>query len=81
MFQGIDRPRAYQFDPKFFLLKEKWEHDFQIARNVGDRFNFYLGVNNFTDEKPSVDFGGNYPVSAVGRYYSAGVKVGLDKIF
>lgn len=61
-------------DPKFFFYKERWEHDLQVAWNVDNRFRFYTGVNNLTDEKPSVSSGGNYPYSAIGRYFYAGFR-------
>lgn len=68
-------------DPRFFKYKEKWEHDIQLAYNLDDRFTFYGGINNFTNELPSISSGGSYPVSAVGRFFYFGVKVGLNDIF
>jgi outer membrane receptor protein involved in Fe transport len=70
-------------DPRFFFRKERWEHDAQLAINVNERFSFYGGVNNFTDEKPAVATT-SYPVSDVGRFFYMGAKVklgGLPKIF
>lgn len=67
-------------DPKFFFFKEKWEHDLRLQATTDDkRFTFYAGVNNLFDEKPDVA-SLDYPVSIVGRYYYAGVKIGLDKL-
>lgn len=63
-------------DPRFFKVKEKWEHDLQVGIDVGDRFNVYAGVNNLFDEKPAFGYA-SYPVSAMGRYFYTGVKVVL----
>ena len=68
-------------DPKYFLFKERWEHDIQISYEIADRFTLYGGVNNFTDQQPDVAAGYGYPVSAVGRYFYAGAKIKLDKLF
>jgi iron complex outermembrane receptor protein len=64
-------------DPRFFFYKERWEHDLQFAVDVAEKFTFYGGVNNFTNEKPSVSSGGSYPYSSVGRYFYTGAKVKL----
>ena len=67
-------------DPRYFFFKEKWEHDLRLQFTTDDnRFTFYAGVNNLFDEKPAVA-SLDYPVSIIGRYYFAGVKVGLDKL-
>lgn len=68
-------------DPEFFLYKERWEHDIQIAYNVDRRFSFYGGVNNFTDQQPDIAATDRLPVSAVGRYFYVGAKVQLDRLF
>ena len=65
--------------PKYLYYKERWEHEAQIALDVGERFNIYGGVNNLFDTKPDVG-ASNYPVSAVGRFFYAGARVKLDKI-
>lgn len=67
-------------DPIYFFYKERWEHDIQVALNVADRFTFYMGVNNFTDQKPDVASAGQFPISPVGRYFYAGARVSLDRI-
>ncbi|WP_447750430.1 TonB-dependent receptor plug domain-containing protein [Sphingopyxis fribergensis] len=67
-------------DPRFFKVKEKWEHDLQVGVDVDDRFNLYAGVNNLFDAKPAFGYS-SYPVSAMGRYYYAGVKVELGPLF
>lgn len=67
-------------DPRFFYYKERWEHDIQVAYNIGDRFTIYGGVNNFTDQKPSVAANSGIPVSPVGRYFYFGARMSLDRI-
>ena len=67
-------------DPKYFFYKERWEHDIQVSYEVANRFTFYGGVNNFTDQQPDVAAGFGYPVSAVGRYLYVGAKIKLDKL-
>ena len=56
-----------------------------LQRQLGDpqvavdaAFSFYAGVNNLGDEKPDIGFETNAPISPVGRYAYAGVKVRLD---
>ncbi len=67
-------------DPRFFFVKEQWEHDIRLGYDVNEKFNFYLGVNNLTDQKPDFeDF--NYPVSGIGRFIYAGARIKLDKLF
>ncbi len=63
-------------EPRFFRLKERWEHDLQLAYAVDDDFTFYGGVNNFTDEKPARGSTA-YPVSPLGRYIYFGVRTTL----
>ncbi len=68
-------------DPKYFLFKERWEHDIQVSYEIADRFTIYGGINNFTNQQPDIAAGYGYPVSAVGRYFYAGAKIKLDKLF
>lgn len=63
-------------DPQYFWYREKWEHDIQAAFKVNDRFAFYAGVNNLTDEQGDVASSA-YPYSAIGRYFYAGARVSL----
>ena len=66
--------------PNLLRYKERWEHDIQIGYDVDDNFNIYAGVNNFTDQKPSVSSGGAYPLSPVGRYFYVGVRTDLGAL-
>lgn len=68
-------------DPQYFKFKERWEHDIQVALDVGDRFTFYGGVNNFTDQQPDIAANSGYPVRAIGRYFFFGAKVKLPALF
>lgn len=53
-----------------------WQHDIQLAYTSPVGFGFYAGINNFTDQKPDpASYGTNVPISALGRYFYAGVKV------
>jgi iron complex outermembrane recepter protein len=62
--------------PEFLSFSERFTHDMQIAYNINDRFRFYVGVNNLFDQEP--DVGATfYPVSAIGRFYYAGVRTSL----
>lgn len=67
-------------DPVFFYFKERWEHDLQIAYNVEDRFTFYAGVNNFTDQRPDIAANSGIPISPVGRYFYVGARMSLGGI-
>lgn len=67
-------------EERYKYFKERWVHDVYVAYDVADNFQFYGGVNNVLGEKPSIA-SGSYPVSAVGRYFFAGAKVKMGKIF
>jgi iron complex outermembrane recepter protein len=59
--------------PEFINFDARFTHDFQVAFNVNDRFRFYGGVNNAFNQEP--DVGSTfYPVSAVGRFFYAGIR-------
>jgi iron complex outermembrane receptor protein len=65
---------------KYLYLKERWQHDIYAAVDVGSQFTLYGGINNLFDQKP--DIGTNtYPVPSVGRFFYAGAKVKLDRLF
>jgi outer membrane receptor protein involved in Fe transport len=61
-------------DPKYVWYKPYWEHQLFLSYDVEKRMNIYAGINNLWDEKPDVAITG-YPVSAVGRFFYAGVKL------
>ena len=63
---------------KYLYYKYRWEHDVQASYDVDDRFGFYLGVNNLINQQPSIG-ATSYPVSGIGRFCYAGVRVGLGK--
>lgn len=65
---------------RYLKAKAKWEHDIQAEIEVSDQFSFYAGVNNLFDQLP--DFGySSYPVSALGRFFYAGVKIAPAHLF
>ncbi|HWI87152.1 MAG TPA: TonB-dependent receptor [Sphingomonas sp.] len=68
-------------DPKYFYLKERWEHDISVSYDVGDRFQLYGGINNFTDQQPDIAALAGYPVSAVGRFFYVGARIKLGRLF
>lgn len=69
--QTLDDPDIVA--PEFINLDARFTHDAQVAFNVADDFRFYVGVNNLFNQEP--DVGATfYPVSAVGRFFYAGVR-------
>jgi len=66
--------------PEYKYLKEHWEHNLYASVDVDKRFTFYGGVNNLFNQKPDIGTS-RYPVSALGRFFFAGAKVKLDKLF
>ncbi|MFN6935112.1 MAG: TonB-dependent receptor domain-containing protein, partial [Tsuneonella sp.] len=67
-------------EPQYIFYRDKWEHDVQFGFTTDDeRFKFYAGVNNLFDREPDVG-SLNYPSSFRGRYFYAGVRVGLDQL-
>ncbi|WP_242154541.1 TonB-dependent receptor plug domain-containing protein [Sphingomonas sp. BAUL-RG-20F-R05-02] len=54
---------------------ELWQHDLQVGVNLPSGFSFYVGAQNLTGQKPDAGNAINQPISAVGRYLYAGVKI------
>lgn len=65
--------------PQYLFFKARTEHDVRLAVDVADKFTLFGGVNNLTNSKP--DYSLTYPVSPYGRYFYAGVKVKMGKLF
>lgn len=63
-------------EKKYLYYKERWVHDIYVSFDVAENFQFFGGVNNFTDNKPGVA-ADDYPVSAIGRYFFFGAKMNL----
>jgi iron complex outermembrane receptor protein len=61
-------------DPRYFEIKQKWDHDINAAFDIGESVNIYAGVNNLFDQKPEFGYS-SYPISAMGRYYYAGARM------
>jgi iron complex outermembrane receptor protein len=68
-------------DPRYFKVKQKWDHEINAAYDINDQVNVYAGINNLFDEKPAFGYGSNssYPISAMGRYFYAGVRVNFGE--
>lgn len=66
-------------DPRYFRVKQKWDHEINVAYDVTDQWKVYAGINNLFDQKPAFGYGDNssYPISAMGRYYYAGARMNL----
>jgi outer membrane receptor protein involved in Fe transport len=64
-------------DPRYFKVKQKWDHHVHVGWDVNDSVNVYAGVTNLFDEKPAFGYGSNssYPVSAMGRFIYAGARM------
>ena len=75
--------------PEYLKYKERFTHDLSFRVQASDRFEFYGGVNNMFDQKPSfallnyagAESGLNTPVSAVGRFFFVGARVKMADIF
>lgn len=59
--------------------RDLWQHDAQIGYEVRSGVSFYLGALNLSDQKPDPGNAINQPISAVGRYVYAGVKLGTGR--
>ena len=46
----------------------------QLRWTTDDAMSFYFGVNNLFDQEPDVGLT-FYPVSALGRFYYAGIRI------
>ena len=80
-FTKIQQAAHPNYDPRYIMYKERWEHDIQVSYDVEDKFTLYGGVNNFTDQQPDIAAGFGYPVSAIGRYFYMGVKLNFASLF
>ena len=61
-------------DPRYFKVKEKWDHEISAAYDINDTVNLYAGVNNLFDQKPEFGYS-SYPISAMGRYFYLGARM------
>ena len=65
--------------PAQLRYSEVWQHDVQVGYDLPSGASFYLGVLNLSNQTPDPGNAVNLPVSAVGRFVYAGVKVRLDR--
>ena len=61
-------------DPRYFKVKEKWDHEINASYDVTEHVNVYAGINNLFDQRPAFGYS-SYPISAMGRYFYAGAKL------
>lgn len=75
--------------PEHLKYKARFSHDLSFRFEASEQFEFYGGVNNLFNQKPSfallnygsAETGLNTPVSAVGRFFFVGARVKLADIF
>ena len=68
------------FAPKAQLrYSALWQHDIQLQYQLRNGFAFYVGATNLTDQKPDLGNAINAPISAIGRFLYAGVKLNLSR--
>ena len=65
--------------PEFIKIDAKFQHDMQLRWTTEDDMSFYVGVNNIFDQEPDVGLT-FYPVSALGRFFYAGVRITGDQL-
>ncbi len=63
--------------PAQLRYSELWQHDVQVNYALPSGASFYLGVLNLSDQQPDPGNAINQPISAVGRFVYAGVKLRL----
>jgi iron complex outermembrane receptor protein len=62
--------------PEYLKYPAREVHDVQARFDFNDQVSVYGGVNNLSDEKPAPG-SESYPVSALGRFFYAGVNIKL----
>lgn len=65
--------------PEYLKVDARFEHDLQLRWTTDSNMSFYVGVDNVFDQEPDV---GLYfdPVSALGRFFYAGVRISGDDL-
>jgi outer membrane receptor protein involved in Fe transport len=72
-FAGVEIERQdVEFGPDA-TADEYFVHDISFSIDATDRFTFYGGVNNVTNEEPYINRA-SYPVSPVGRFFFVGAR-------
>jgi len=79
-YTQIEQKAHPNYDPRYVMYKERWEHELQISYDIESRYQLYGGVTNLFDQQPDIAAGFGYPVSAVGRSLYAGFRVKLDRL-
>lgn len=66
--------------PEFITIGSRFIHDARAEfRGSNDRSSFFIGVNNFTNERPALGQR-DTPTGWRGRYYYAGFRVSFDRL-
>lgn len=65
--------------PEFINVYARFTHEIVLRWTTDDNRSFYVGVNNLFDQDPDVGLR-FYPVSAVGRFFYAGVRVNIASL-
>lgn len=75
-FEGRDPQNPDYADKRWY--PRRFYHDVRMGVDVGSRYNFYMGIDNLTDQKPPYALsgigGGSSIYDAIGRFFYAGVK-------
>lgn len=67
--------------PEFLVLGERFIHDLRAEFTTNNQqANFFLGVNNFTNEMPTRGLANQPGVGWLGRYFYAGIRINTDKL-
>jgi outer membrane receptor protein involved in Fe transport len=67
--------------PEFLVIGERFIHDLRLEFTTDNKqANFFLGVNNFTDELPIRGLANQSGVGWLGRYFYAGIRINTDKL-
>jgi iron complex outermembrane recepter protein len=66
--------------PQYLKIGSRFMHDLRADFETDDkRFDFFFGVNNFTNELPSISTS-NTPTGWLGRYFYAGVRISSETL-
>jgi hypothetical protein len=67
--------------PEFLTINDRFIHDIRAEiRTDDERANFFLGVNNFTNELPIRGLANQSGVGWLGRYFYAGIRFTTDQL-
>ncbi len=70
---GVEIERFETEYGRSVIVDETFVHDISFSIDATDRFTFYGGVNNLTNEEPYINRSA-YPVNPVGRFFFVGAR-------